>query len=177
MFDYLSDKQHIMNFGKSLSDAIDGLSKQIQERANVISGMLAADGVAPNSNFRNLIDKIKNAPIPMPASLLNSDNAILKYVDSGKFTNKGSAVVDDAGIAAMLVEMDKNFVTLNSFHLILNNIYYLGLLGDIYGNIRQFTKDNNVILLSDTNEMLRRIINADDTPFVYERMGVRLRHF
>ncbi len=113
----------------------------------------------------------------MPASLLNSDNAILKYVDSGKFTNKGSAVVDDAGIAAMLVEMDKNFVTLNSFHLILNNIYYLGLLGDIYGNIRQFTKDNNVILLSDTNEMLRRIINADDTPFVYERMGVRLRHF
>ena len=114
LFDYLSDKQHIMNFGKSLSDAIDGLSKQIQERANVISGMLAADGVAPNSNFRNLIDKIKNAPIPMPASLLNSDNAILKYVDSGKFTNKGSAVVDDAGIAAMLVEMDKNFVTLNS---------------------------------------------------------------
>ena len=177
LFDYLSDKQHIMNFGKSLSDAIDGLSKQIQERANVISGMLAADGVAPNSNFRNLIDKIKNAPIPMPASLLNSDNAILKYVDSGKFTNKGSAAVDDAGIAAMLVEMDKNFVTLNSFHLILNNIYYLGLLGDIYGNIRQFTKDNNVILLSDTNEMLRRIINADDTPFVYERMGVRLRHF
>lgn len=59
LFDYLSDKQHIMNFGKSLSDAIDGLSKQIQERANVISGMLAADGVAPNSNFRNLIDKIK----------------------------------------------------------------------------------------------------------------------
>ena len=177
LFDYLSDKQHIMNFGKSLSDAIDGLSKQIQERANVISGMLAADGVASNSYFQNLIDKIKNAPIPMPASLLNPDNAILKYVDSGKFTNKGSAVVDDAGIAAMLVEMDKNFVTLNSFHLILNNIYYLGLLGDIYGNIRQFTKDNNVILLSDTNEMLRRIINADDTPFVYERMGVRLRHF
>ena len=53
----------------------------------------------------------------------------------------------------------------------------LGLLGCLLRHITTFCKDNNVILLSDTNTLLREIINDDETPFVYERLGYYLRHF
>ena len=43
--------------------------------------------------------------------------------------------------------------------------------------IEQFRIENNIVLLSDTNDLLRRIIHDDDTPFVYERMGLELNHF
>ncbi len=61
--------------------------------------------------------------------------------------------------------------------ILLQNIYGMGLIGDTMKFIKEFRDNNNVILLSDTNDLLQRIISEDDAPFIYERMGVRLRHF
>ena len=33
------------------------------------------------------------------------------------------------------------------------------------------------MLLSDTNDLLRRIISEDETPFIYERMGTAIKHY
>ena len=66
---------------------------------------------------------------------------------------------------------------MSSAKMILSNLYFLGLLGDISANILDFTKENNLIMLSDTNEMLKKIINKDDAPFIYERVGIRLKNF
>lgn len=60
---------------------------------------------------------------------------------------------------------------------ILENIHMLGLLGEIESNITDFSTDNNIILLSNTNEILRRIINKDDAPYIYERVGTRIYNF
>ena len=43
--------------------------------------------------------------------------------------------------------------------------------------VQRFRELNNLILLSDTNDLLRRIIKDSETPFIYERMGVELEHF
>ncbi len=66
---------------------------------------------------------------------------------------------------------------IKSYKSVVSNLYYLGLLGDINVNVENFSKENNLVLLSDTNEMLRKIINEEDAPFIYERIGVRLKHF
>lgn len=76
-----------------------------------------------------------------------------------------------------LEDLRQSFAKLNTYDLITEQLYYLGLLGDIQSNIRQFTADNNLVMLSDTNEMLKKIISEDDAPFIYERVGVRLEHF
>ena len=57
------------------------------------------------------------------------------------------------------------------------NVYMLGLLSEISRYLSKFREDNDLILLADTNELLRRIINNEDTPFVYERVGIWLSHF
>lgn len=61
--------------------------------------------------------------------------------------------------------------------IVRKNLYGLGLLGDVLRFVKEYRKENNLILLSDTNDLLRRIISEDDTPFIYERVGVRLHNF
>lgn len=53
----------------------------------------------------------------------------------------------------------------------------LEFLGFTWHYINRFRSENNLILLSDTNDLLQRIIGESSTPFVYERIGVVLRHF
>ncbi|WP_455505401.1 UvrD-helicase domain-containing protein [Coprobacter sp.] len=56
-------------------------------------------------------------------------------------------------------------------------IYTLGILSDIDNHIQAYEKEHNILLLSDTTELLNRIIDGSDTPFVYEKTGTRIDHF
>lgn len=58
-----------------------------------------------------------------------------------------------------------------------SNLFVLGLLERVYYHIDRYRADNNTIFLADTNSMLRDIIGDDEAPFVYERVGVWVRHF
>ena len=57
------------------------------------------------------------------------------------------------------------------------NFYTLGILGDIEREIRRQSEDKNYMLLSDTAELLTRIIDGSDVPFIYEKTGTRIRHY
>lgn len=41
----------------------------------------------------------------------------------------------------------------------------------------KFRAENNMLLLSDTNLLLEKIISDEELPFIYDRLGVVLRHF
>lgn len=53
---------------------------------------------------------------------------------------------------------------------------FLGLMMEAHRHITYFLEENNLIILADTNSILKRIISDDDTPFIYERLGSRLNH-
>ena len=57
------------------------------------------------------------------------------------------------------------------------NMFMLALMVKIYSFIEEYRVENNALLLSDTNSLLRTIIGEDDTPFIYERLGVILNHY
>ena len=57
------------------------------------------------------------------------------------------------------------------------NLFVLGLLERVYTFISDYRSENNTLLLSDTNSLLHDIIGKDDTPFVYERVGVWFHNF
>lgn len=52
--------------------------------------------------------------------------------------------------------------------------YTLGILSDIDRHVREYEQEHNLLLLSDTTELLHRIIDGSDTPFVYEKIGTRI---
>lgn len=57
------------------------------------------------------------------------------------------------------------------------NLFHLSLMARIYSFIEEYRTENNALLLSDTNGLLRSIIGEDDAPFIYERLGLLLRHY
>lgn len=66
--------------------------------------------------------------------------------------------------------------TMNVAQSIVSNLWQLGLLGKIDEYLEQFRKDNNQILISDTADLIAKVLEGG-VPFLYERMGVWLNHF
>ncbi len=53
----------------------------------------------------------------------------------------------------------------------------LGILNDVNNRLQTYRKDSNMLFLSDTTELLNKIIADSESPFVYEKIGGRLNHF
>jgi ATP-dependent exoDNAse (exonuclease V) beta subunit len=61
-------------------------------------------------------------------------------------------------------------------YLILGNIHQLGLVWHITEEIGKINTENNNFMLSDTALFLHRMIDAADSPFIYEKIGAEIRH-
>ena len=55
--------------------------------------------------------------------------------------------------------------------------FSLGLAGEFYRSFEDLLKEKNVMVLDESNEILKDIIAGSDAPFVYEKMGVRYENF
>lgn len=54
---------------------------------------------------------------------------------------------------------------------------YFGLIIEIRSFLAEVLETNNLIQLSDTSYILKKIIGEDDAPFVYERLGNRIDNY
>jgi len=67
-------------------------------------------------------------------------------------------------------------VMLNSIAAVRKNIYTLGILGDIWEQIKSYTAERNLFLIADSSRFLKGIIGGNQVPFIYERTGNRYSH-
>ena len=67
-------------------------------------------------------------------------------------------------------------VTVNSVTLTLQNINQLRLLGRIEEEVNRINADNNDYPLSNTQKLLNDLIDKQDSPFIYEKIGGQLRY-
>lgn len=58
----------------------------------------------------------------------------------------------------------------------LDNIWNLGLLGKIDEKLEEFRKDTNSILISDTNDLIGRVLDSGAS-FIYEHVGTVLNNY
>lgn len=60
---------------------------------------------------------------------------------------------------------------------IARNFYALGILTDLSKHIAQWREDNNKMLIADTTELLNKVIDGSEIPFIYEKTGTRIEHY
>ncbi|MDR1730298.1 MAG: UvrD-helicase domain-containing protein [Prevotellaceae bacterium] len=70
----------------------------------------------------------------------------------------------------------KNVQEVNTCNLILRHINNIGLLYDIADTVRELNSENNRFMLADTPNLLQELIDGNDAPFVYEKIGASLQH-
>ena len=104
------------------------------------------------------------------------DESLVKSVFYVKNLDKNKA--QDAGgeFATLIQDFLAHFEYAKVFDSLVKNIWKLGLLGQIDQKLEQFRKDNNTILLADTNELITKVLDSG-VDFVYERVGTWINHF
>jgi len=95
-----------------------------------------------------------------------------KAFKKGKGTEEQTALAHHFFAQALALTARKEYLK-----AVRDSLTQLSLLSYAWPHLELFSKNNNTLLLSNTNHLLQSIIGNCETPFVYERMGMRLKHF
>ena len=60
--------------------------------------------------------------------------------------------------------------------VILRSIGIMGISSDIYARMTDFLREKNLVMLSESKETIRKLIDDSDAPFIYEKVGNRYDH-
>jgi len=71
---------------------------------------------------------------------------------------------------------EKQYTTYLSAINILHNFHSFGILSDIADILPLYRDDNNLLLISDSTLLLKKIVENNDTPFIYEKVGTKYHH-
>ncbi len=175
LFDFLADPKNIQAFNVALNSGITNLIPKVKECVDEIFKMLEGPGIKANNYFTKFLDALNNSDNPF--LIKDLDKKVEKKIADQSFVNKKSAKVNDIAICDCLTQILDNNTVYASYKKILDLTYQLGLLGDINASMQDFTNENNTILLSGTNDIVKRIIDGCETPFIYERIGMYLHNF
>ena len=162
----LEDKQELERFIDSLQNIITGFESKARNLGARAVSLLQSQGYSigkPNSSV-NIFYKWANGAfeIKMPAE-----------------RNRNSAEQKVPGLAALFEELDaliEDGINYNSALEIRKQVYQLGIYADLQRFLQDYLRENNVVLLQMSTDILNRLIDGSDTPFVYEKTGNRFDH-
>lgn len=121
--------------------------------------------------------------------LLSTEDIVSGFVDgkltseevnTWELTKKQSYLADTVyplrSQVSKLLDEDK-MRTYISACLLSDYLPYLSVLTEMVRAVEEYEHQNHLLLIPRVNQLLDQIIDGDDTPFVYDRAGVRLHHF
>lgn len=76
-----------------------------------------------------------------------------------------------------IVGLFSNLTDYQTAKEILRYYYTLGILNDLSAQIAAYREEKNILLIADTTELLSKVIDGSDAPFVYEKTGTRIDHY
>ncbi len=138
----------------------------------------AQKGKGPGGYFQKLADRQNSAP---NTYVLRALENIEGWYGKSSLRKGDIEQVYHAGLEEILREA----VTFQAEHareiataeLILKQINVLGVLCDLMRYLNEYTRDQNLFLLSEASGFLKTIIAGADAPFIYERVGSFYNHF
>ena len=85
------------------------------------------------------------------------------------------ALVDS--VMDFLALFDNRYKAYNTACMLKSQIYGFGIANELHREFEALLKEKNVLCLDDSNTILKNIIDGTDTPFIYEKLGVRYENF
>ena len=160
--------------------------RQVQQRAQAVLDVLEACGVEPEKTSRSWLAKIRTYAGLEPKTPVERPTAAFvgNCGDSSKWFARGNAdllgrVEDrlEAPLRDFCALFGRPYKTYRTALLLRSQLYELGIAGELHSTFEALLKEKNVLSLDDSNSLLLKIIDGQDTPFVYEKLGVRFEHF
>ncbi len=149
------------------------------------NGLTVDDFSNKSRGIAGLFQKLANAE--KPEDFVITDGRRNALHDPEKWYTRNSTNKDlifnifHASLNPLLTEIidffDKNVPDYITSVEILKNIRVLGAFADISKKLKEYTRNENIFLLSDAGKLLKEIINDNEAPFIYEKTGHYYHHF
>ena len=118
----------------------------------------------PSDKFKNLSNNVEACYTPKTAS------QIINAIENAFYNGLNDCVL-------CAIHFFDNLTAYHTAKEIVRYYYTLGILTDISQYIKAWREEKNRMYIADTNELLDKIINGSDIPFIYEKTGTRMEHF
>lgn len=82
-----------------------------------------------------------------------------------------------SAIGDFLDLFEQEYRVYNTANILVGQVYGFGIAIELHNEFEALMKEKNVLCLDDSNTILKNIIDGTDTPFIYEKLGVRYEHF
>ena len=105
---------------------------------------------------------------------------LTKYFNEGRsfFKNNEKVENDVMRLYSEIIHLiNTQARSYNTANIIFKTIYNIGILGDLLKFLNSYRKKNRTILSTDINSFLRLLISDDISPFIYEKLGIKLKYF
>lgn len=128
----------------------------------------------------NIFNNIKFPIQPLTATFISLVEKEDKWLQPNASAGASAAIAElkkNECVERIIALFDTKYKEYIVAKKIAQKIYTFGILNDIDAHIQSIQSERNLMLLSDTAELLNKIIDGSDAPFIYERTGVQIDHF
>ncbi|MDR3250571.1 MAG: UvrD-helicase domain-containing protein [Tannerella sp.] len=182
-------KDFLSDYKNRLYGIVQSTRKRAREAGEAGVMLMKRHGVEPTeliygntSPFRTF-ERLAGGSMEQPSSRFyglpdNVDGWIPKKAGSEQ-RSKAEALYS-GGMNELLHGVVKFFDDLTGYHtadVILKNFHALGILTDLSQHLARWREENNKMPIADTTELLNRVIEGSEIPFIYEKTGTRIEHY
>jgi ATP-dependent helicase/nuclease subunit A len=186
----LSDKNFLKNYKKELHELEVFSKKQIEQKADIFFKTIqehdleVEDFSNKESGVCGYFLKLKQGKYDKSGFELKRVQACRESSDSWVTAKsprrKEISALASEKLISILEETEqiraKYYPDIISCQLAGAHLNKVGLLSDISKEVNELNRENNRFLLSNTNALLKSLIDGSDASFVYEKTGTELNH-
>lgn len=182
----LHDKEFLRAYQAELHSIKKTFEKSMQEAIGEFQSYLQKIGITEDifkgKYLFSKLESLKKGEYELTATFIGyAESADKCYTKSASSDIKAQITSNYPEIQKHLQNIiqlfDAPLIAYNTADIVLKNIYTMGLLSDLATEIKNIADEQHLIILSNINSLLNKVIDKSDTPFIYERTGLRVRHF
>lgn len=80
-------------------------------------------------------------------------------------------------LAGAVANYEDNFLRYNTAKELVKMVYVLGIFNDLLEKLKEYRDENRVLLISDLNNILQKVTEDNNSPFVFEKIGNYYKYF
>lgn len=180
---FFADKTKLGEYKKALKKLVSDFKKDVEQiqqegrgyNLENIKGVRKASIYPFYKSFDYVIDKLDAIRgIINDPSLLYTGSAKKAEKDLLEQLYQDSLKDVYCRLATRIEDGLTDYYTANA---ILKNLYLVGLMQDIAEQVHETNRETGRIPMAEVNQLLYQVIDGQEAPFIYERIGQRLYHY
>lgn len=182
--DFFTDKNNIIRYRQKLESIVDTVIDRTEDLLQ--AGSQAIEG-KDGLNKRTISVFSKTAEKFLTEGFNNTTLEMLENPANICVKSRPKAVQQEAlslfhsHLQPIYMQMldiwEHDRIEYNTAKAVLNHLYAIGLIQDVAGQVELTNRQTGRLPIADINMLIHEVIDGQDTPFIYERLGQYFRHF